>query len=381
MFRISTSAIPFVIFIAVVFSGCAITGTIIDTPPAPSSTLSGVVVNLDGEPVTGATVFLDRTTYSMETSQDGGFSFSRVPQAHFRLVVHADDGSIVERRILTGDDRLSPLEIVLDGTRTLVRAGSNGVGSAISQEVLSLLSGEADGCQIMNPEVLSVDEGRRSGVTHRTIRASAPVHVENALTGYRTTIYIDNISIYTQGNESSYRADAYYRFDAIEADSVVQEEQWDAMRRRVYLGSMQHFLRSLAAGHLREDGFAVSRQFQSTHSAPGITGLQETVATWTAVREDQLVSGRRGAYIHHLRVPTTIRVAHRGQSVTPDAARYLGGLEVDGRPTSRLSTSEAMVAFTRDGLPADGSAYLADGFWGAPRFCYRLPLDLFVDVD
>jgi hypothetical protein len=362
-----------------ILSGCAISGSIIETPPAPMGAVVGSVTNDAGEPLAGFEVFIDRTSRVASTDATGRFLFDHVPAARYRVVAVTAAGVPFWEGVIVDGDRASSVSIVVDELAEPARRGTNGEGGALDAGLRALIEGGVDNCRITNPEVATVVDTRRSGVVHRSIRSTAPLVVENDYAGYIVDVYVNALDVYTQGQESSFRVDSFMRFREMAAPSTGMADSWRANRSRIYLGSMQHFLRSLAARNLRNDGFAVTRPFQSTHSAPGITGLQETVATWTMVRDDQMVMSRPGSYSNYLNVESVLRISHRGTAVTPDAGRYMGALEVDGRPTSRLALGQSPMQFTRDGLLLTDTAVILEGLWAAPRLCYQLPIDLFVD--
>jgi hypothetical protein len=378
MIAISRTATACAVHLCLLLAGCAASGTIVDTEPAPFGTIHGIVTDEAGDPLAGIEVFVDRTARGAVTGADGAFSFADLPVAYYRVVAVNASGVPYVDGVLVAEGRSVSVSIAVDVEEGWTPRGSNGQAGPLSAPVATLLLGSAGECRIANPGVVDVIEQRRSGVLHRIISARGPVEVENDFAGYRLLVYPTSLDVYTQGNASSFRNDVAIRFVEMAPPSAMSGERWETNRRQLYLGSFEHFLRSLAARNLRADGFAVTRPFQSTHGAPGITGLQETVATWTMARDEQIVMGRPNAYVSHLNVPTTIRVSHRGASIAADAERYVGGVEVDDRPTSRLSIGQGMLPFTRHGLPLDESIVLMEGLWGAPRLCHQLPVDLYV---
>ncbi len=103
------------------------------------------------------------------------------------------------------------------------------------------------GCELENPFVLSFEktDGRFEA------SASMPIEIINKAIGYKLTYHLSTFS--ASGNE--FRYTGYPTFEELEPKDEKEANKWRERREETYVGSFQHFLRSLAAGTVEEEGF------------------------------------------------------------------------------------------------------------------------------
>ncbi|MDB5230277.1 MAG: carboxypeptidase-like regulatory protein, partial [Chitinophagaceae bacterium] len=116
-------------------------------------------------------------------------------------------------------------------------------------------SGLADGCRILNKEVLRF---RNSKTTHQlTVTAAEPLLIENKVLGYRLQYQLEDFNFNFQTRTLFYYG--YPFFVDLGLVNKRKAAKWHKSREEVYYGSMMHFMRSAYNNGLGEEGFEMIR--------------------------------------------------------------------------------------------------------------------------
>lgn len=225
------------------------------------ASLSGLVRDsITLAPLPFASVFLANTSRGTTTDAEGRYLLANIAPGHYDLGV-----SYVGYQLLTRPVNLTgPLVLNLNvapATQQLaevvVRPDPN--READYQRFKELFLGSstlARQCRILNPDGVRVEYDAQQNV----LSAVAPqaLEVENPALGYRLTFYQLNFKADFADQSMALTLLSQVVFRELPG-TARQQKRWAANRRNAYLGSYQHFLRSVYAGRVAEEGFRVQK--------------------------------------------------------------------------------------------------------------------------
>lgn len=215
--------------------------------------VSGTVTTENGEPITGATVFIGGSERIMSTDQNGRFDFHDVPPGSFQLSVQMIGYSPLTRNIIvknasvTVDIKMKVKAINLKQV-TIGNKRSWARNFRIFKREFLGRSANGRQCTILNPEIISFST--KKGLL--MAEADDFLIVENKRLGYRIKYlvkdfgynYVDGIVLYH----------GEFSFEELNGTDE-QKQQWANNRLETYKGSFMHFLRSVYANNTLENGF------------------------------------------------------------------------------------------------------------------------------
>lgn len=211
-------------------------------------------------PLAFASVFLANTSRGTTTDAEGRFQLRNIAPGHYDLGVSYVGYRLYSQPInLTGELVLNPAVAPAAQQLAEVVVRPNPNREADYQRFKELFLGSstlARQCRIVNPDGVRVEYDPQRNV----LSAVAPhaLEVENPALGYRLTFYqldfraefIDltmGLTLLTQ-----------VVFKEM-AGTERQQKRWAANRQKAYLGSYQHFLRSVYANRVAGEGFRVQK--------------------------------------------------------------------------------------------------------------------------
>ena len=220
------------------------------------ATLSGTVTDAEtGAPLVGAHVFIATSMNGEVTDANGRYQLEGVPVGAHRLYVSSLGFEPEPRDVLLReggthvfDFALKPAIVELDGVT--VEAKRNRRWRRQLEEFTRLFIGETPNAQqtkILNPEVLDF-EGRMG---HLRAAASEPLIIENEALGYRIQYFLKDFE--AEPNRVKY--DGEPLFEEMEAESPEEAALWTARRDSAFYGSLRHFILSVLADQVEEQGF------------------------------------------------------------------------------------------------------------------------------
>lgn len=225
-----------------------------------NNSISGKVVDAKtGESIYFVNVFLAGTTIGTTSNRDGEFSFSNVPPGMHNLVVQHISYELMAQKIdvfptsvLNVLIKLTPR--VIEGKEISVTAENPSRWrkqyKIFEREFLGT-SKYAQDCKIINPFAIDFEESKDG----RCLRAKSDsaVLVENHALGYYEKHFI---RIFSYTPEQVLHS-VYSFFQAMEARSPEQQQQWDKQRIECFQGSFKHFLSAFARQTLAQEGFVL----------------------------------------------------------------------------------------------------------------------------
>ncbi len=228
---------------------------------AAQSSLSGTVRDsLTQKPLPFASVFLANTTLGATTTEQGTFTFERVPAGSYDVVA-SYVGYRLAKQAVTVKTTPQKLTLTLAPTgaqlaEVVVRPRPNNPGDY--QKFKDLFLGRttfSQQCRIRNPDDVLIDFDPKT--TELTAVVRNYVQVDNQALGYRVKYYGLHFNCnFTQQVVTFYGQPV---FEEMTPRSERQRRQWAANRAQAYLGSPAHFFRSLRDSQLTAQGFVARR--------------------------------------------------------------------------------------------------------------------------
>lgn len=231
---------------------------ILSAAPAISQnlgTLSGSVKDENNEVLPGAHVYIANTTIGDISNPDGSFIIRDVQAGSYQLVVTMIGYKAFQTRVHIQPNETTELEIKLDkdvyevGEITVTdERPKNWRRDLVRFKRMFLgITDNRRGCDIENPYLMDFSRSNDRFLAS----APSPVVVINKALGYKVTYLLEEFSAY--GGEFRFAGEPL--FEELEPKNDKEAKKWASKRKKAYTGSVQHFLRSLAAGSTEADGF------------------------------------------------------------------------------------------------------------------------------
>ncbi|MGI4865710.1 MAG: carboxypeptidase-like regulatory domain-containing protein [Janthinobacterium lividum] len=351
-----------------------------------------------------ASVFLVNTTRGATTDAQGHYTLDRVPAGHYELAATYVGYQLRKQPVAVSVTSLVINLNLLPAANQLgevvVRPNPN--READYQRFLELFLGTstfAQRCRVRDPEAVRVDYDAQQNV----LTASVPhaLEVDNLALGYRLVFYdLDFRAEF--GNQTSMVTTLSQVVFRELPGSAGQQRRWAANRQRAYLGSYAHFLRSLYANTVAQEGFRVQklrrvpnrrravadsilRTRQATRKLMDQSSLPDSI--WQLLRQPKVLSflytptlppdslrqvagGRVWVRFHDLLAVTYERARpdynYRQPGVASTQGRYQESVLHLRRPAAELDAS---------GAPLVPLALMTEGYWGFQKMGEFLPLD------
>jgi hypothetical protein len=344
---------------------------------AQEFSVSGNVTNDKGEPVKSATVFIGGSQRVMPTDDNGRFSFAKVPQGTFQLSVQMLGYAPLVRNIIIKDAalkvdlKLSPKAITLDE----VKVGNNNKAWEENYNIFKtqFLGTTTNGkqCVIINPGVL--DFSTRRGVLYAN--ADEFLIIENKRLGYRIRYMLKHFS-YNKTDRVELH-DGEFTFEELEGTYQMQDV-WAKARLQTYLGSFRHFLRSVYANTVVENGFLARPMFgyRRLNANNRMVDPDKVTINDSPIKFDSLVSA----------IDTSLTsFKFKQMLVTYDPKRAIKFAAKKPAPNNSfmsLTNNESILVLSNEqavidsrGSYVDFESFFITGKWGGLRIGDQLPIE------
>lgn len=227
-------------------------------------TLKGKVVDAKtNEPLEFVSVYLNTTTRGTSTNSQGEFQLP-LPAGKYEVVVsylgyeplvYGVQSDSLPPSVLF---KLQPKEHML---RTVEVRGKRDEEWYANLEVFKEhflgRSRIAQGCKLLNPEVLVIEFEPMEAVL--TVRANGPLQIEHATLGYKLEFLLTGFYFHAKEGYVSYQG--YQKYEPMKGGKS-RQRRWEKNRQEAYNGSAMHFGRALQQKQLEEDGFNLRRLYR-----------------------------------------------------------------------------------------------------------------------
>jgi hypothetical protein len=223
--------------------------------------ISGVVKSADnGQPVAGASVFLNNTSVGTVTSNTGAFNLN-LPIGKFDLVI-SSIGYITQVKTISSQESTDHFIIQLQPEVKELQAvvvepfekdGWAKWGQLFLDNFIGI-SSMAKECRIKNKETIRFRYSKTKQIV--TAHTTEPLIIENDYLGYKLQYLLEEFSYNFKTKMIFYVG--YPLFQPMKGNNA-KMKRWERRRAELYTGSMMHFMRSLYRNTLLEEGFEVRR--------------------------------------------------------------------------------------------------------------------------
>lgn len=224
-------------------------------------TISGKIIDVSTQkPLEHVNVFLSNTTLGDVTNEDGIYIIKHVPAGVYELVISMMGYELQTMTIYLDNDRDRIYNIGLKAK--YLQGEEVSVTSTIPKDWKKNLekfekvflgsSRNADECNILNPEYLDLTYDPESGILSAS--SSEALHIENRSLGYMISYHLAD---FTSIDDGGFQYFGRVKFDSLSANNDKERDRWVKNRKETFQGSFRHFITSLAAGQLFEEGFMI----------------------------------------------------------------------------------------------------------------------------
>jgi len=230
-------------------------------------TIRGRVVNEStGAAVPGSSVFITGTSKGTTADSGGGFELTNVPAGKHELVISSIG---YETNVFSFSDEQLPLQLKVE-LKIKVKELQNVVADNSVEEgwdkwgrtFMDNFVGNtenAERCRIKNEQAIRFRYFKKS---NRLIAyCDEPLLLENKALGYLIKYQLENFELNFTQHSMFYLG--YSLFEPLENERKGKQEKWEEKRQVAYNGSIMHFMRSLFANRLLEEGFEVKRMVRT----------------------------------------------------------------------------------------------------------------------
>ena len=228
-------------------------------PAAAQTTLRGTVVDREtGGPLPGAHVFVAQSMVGTTTDADGRFVLRDLrPGAAHLVISMVGYASQKNTLLLTGSGtrtfriRLTPVvvevpEVTITGERDEEWYDRLDTFTRLFIGASPL----AERCSLLNPQALRFE---KKWWGKFTAEATEPLVIANRALGYRVTYHLKDF----EKSGDVIRWDGEPLFEPLTPRDSAEARRWTANRRRVYRGSLRHFLTALIHDRLDAEQFSM----------------------------------------------------------------------------------------------------------------------------
>jgi hypothetical protein len=241
---------------------------------AAQGLLKGTVTDAGtGRPVAGASVFLSNTSVGTTANGEGRFELS-LPAGRYDLIVSSIGyetysqnigAAPAEGLVIKLNPKVKELENVV--IRKMEKDGWQRWGKFFTDNFIGT-SAEGNRSTLKNQKALRFYRDQKKGLLE--VVATEPLVIENKALGYRIRYQLESFSYDYNSHYLQYTG--YPLFEPM-TGGAGRERRWAEARKKVYYGSLLHFMRALFRNRIREEGFTVYRQVK----IPNLKRVRRTV--------------------------------------------------------------------------------------------------------
>ncbi|MEJ2881954.1 carboxypeptidase-like regulatory domain-containing protein [Pedobacter sp. GR22-6] len=330
------------------------------TSAAEFLSITGVVSDAQGKPLVAATVFIDGSKKITATNELGQFRFTELNPGTYKVVVNMVGYHSVKQTVnleKTSKALMITLKVKEFALKEVV-IKSNSERAAFLELFISNFLGNTENavaCEILNTEILDFVNDKKTGLLEAT--SDDFLIIINKNLGFRIKYLLRAFRYNRQTRVASY--DGEVIFEQLEG-SASAETQWLVNRKKAYLGSLMHYLRTVYHNNSREEGFI-------TYDQNGVGLKLKYVEEVVSRIDSNFVS------LHYIN-PIYVRYDKENalKAYQPIGQRPAKSI-VTGGSTLKLYLSEAVL--DEKGSYVDYKSFFIQGYWGSRRIGDQLPFE------
>lgn len=223
------------------------------------------MVAANGLPVPGCSVFINNTSKGTMSDNNGNFQLNDVPGGKHELIVSSIG---YETSVYSFSSEQLPLQLRIE-LQVKVKELQNVVvepseeqgwdrwGKLFTDNFIGYTP-NAMHCKIKNQKAIKFRYYKKS---NRVIAyADEPIILENRALGYKISYKLEEFEVNFKTHISVFFG--YPFFEDMDSNRKGRMSKWKRNRDKAYYGSMMHFMRSLYADSIAQNGFEARRMFR-----------------------------------------------------------------------------------------------------------------------
>ena len=230
--------------------------------------ISGIVTDEKHEPIKSATVFISGSQQATATDANGRFTFGGMAAGNYLLSAKMLGYAMASQPVTIHDKSVNiafSIEVkplMLNEVKISVDKDWEKHYAIFKKQFLGT-SVNAKKCVIVNPEIIHFNS-KRIGSYDILLKAEADdfLIIENKQLGYRIKYLLKSFQYNSDTHLTFYDGDN--SFEELEGTDD-QKKAWVQNRSTVYKGSLMHFLRSVFANTVLNEGFITNQLFKSSN--------------------------------------------------------------------------------------------------------------------
>ena len=326
-----------------------------------------VIDSATQQPLGGASVFAQNTTYGTISNPEGNFAL-KLPNGGYDLVIsytgYEKRSVRVSNAQPSNDTLVFQLAAINSSLAEVAVVASNEVadgwvrfGKFFFDNFIGTTP-NASYCQLLNPGALRFFYTKNKKRHRLKVTASADLLIQNNALGYLVRYQLDSFSYDYNSKISQYTGYPFF----IETDSTAEiKEEWKKNRARTYLGSRLHFMTSLYDSTVTDEGFIVEK-LDASGNGTTIDNLYDSTI-YQADSTIRLVNWE-GPY----------RISYK--SVLPDR-KFLQEYKLPGDSKVQVTLLDVTDSFIieQNGFFYEQYDVINTGYWAWKKLAESLPFD------
>ncbi|QIL38452.1 carboxypeptidase-like regulatory domain-containing protein [Pedobacter sp. HDW13] len=225
---------------------------------AQNYTLTGVVKDKRGEVLPGAGIYVSGYKIATSSDNNGAYKLPLKP-GNYDILVQLLGYKALNKNVVVADKDIR-LDLLLEESVTQLEEvtikpdPNRAYYIALFKDFFIGTTPNAAQCKLINPNVLIIDYDKDNALL--TVKSNQFLIIENKALGYRIKYLVNNFEYSRKTNIIYYQG--YPTYEDLKG-SKRKKEIWDKMRLTAYLGSPQHFFKSLYHKKATEEGFIINK--------------------------------------------------------------------------------------------------------------------------
>lgn len=329
--------------------------------------ISGKVLNDgSGDPLAGASVYINNSTIGSSTGPDGSFQLNNVSPGVYDIIVSFVSYENIVYRITVSDrdqkfvfrmkEKATQMRNILVMTDEMRRRRMD----VLRKQFLGVTLA-ASKTKITNEADIMFESGESSGEI--IAFTETPLIIINNELGYRIYFDLQKFYLDEQGNRTYFFG--YARYEDLNKGS---EKKWERQRLRYYLGSTMHFFHSLHDGNIAENHFSVFqlKDIKGVNARSMLLVPQSVLVQTDSVKHAKYLDMKGSYAVQYLREPYYKAELSRRELVQ---GAMRGGVQ------STINMLEYPAYLDQNGLLENPMAIQYAGFWSYEKLANMLPVN------
>ncbi|WP_316841730.1 carboxypeptidase-like regulatory domain-containing protein [Pedobacter gandavensis] len=227
-----------------------------------SFNISGIIKDKSGKPIPGAGVYLSSYKTATVSNNEGQFILTGIKPGNYDVLIEMMGYLPLSKNVIISDKSVKIDLLLKENTiqlqEVVIKSDPNRERyiRLFIQQFIGMTP-NAEQCKLLNPQVIQADFDKAANVLRVT--ANEFLIIENKSLGYRIKYMLENFERDFKSNIVYYSGHPY--FEELPG-SKSKKKFWEKKREIAYLGSSQHFFRSLYRNTSVANGFIMHKLAQ-----------------------------------------------------------------------------------------------------------------------